>query len=185
MRLPTLALAATLGLAAAASPERGAAQHAREFVFTDVEGHMVLRFAGVGSGGLASEWMDEVINVSLSTMVHDRLLADALFEAEAVDSRWAAATAEEIRTHVIGSGPEFAATEVECRTSTCRVLLEHAERLRVTEHQALMADVQVAVQALVAANPAIFDPVFLLVAYDQDFATPNLKVFLRRAPERR
>ena len=78
------------------------------------------------------------------------------------------------------SWPEISATEVECRSASCRIMLQLANRLDVAEHQALMGIVQRAIRAFIDANAASFEPVFLLAGYDQEAHTPLIKVYLQR-----
>lgn len=181
MRLSALICAVSLALTSPVWPQLAAAQDDLDFVFTDVEGHMLLRFAGAGPGGISADQMDEVVNVSLSTMVHDRLRADALFTAEPVDSQWAESLTPELRRHVSETGPDFSSLDVECRSSTCRLVLEHPTGRNIVRHQDLMGDVQLVIEAFIEAHPASFDPVFLITAYTQERETPNIKAFLRRA----
>lgn len=178
MRLLTLIMAA-LGLGAAVLPCAAGAQGERDFVFTDEEGHMVLRFAGSGSGGLDADQMHEIINVSLSTMVHDKLQADIAFEAEPADPAWADAMVPRIERHVLDGRLELSALEVECRSLSCRLILEHSSTPSVAQHQALMGDVQRLIRAFVDSDGS-FAPVFLIAAYYQEPAPPLLKVYLRR-----
>ena len=181
MRFPLLTIAASFGLAAALWPQLAAAQDDRDFVFTDDEGHLVLRFAGAEPGGLDANQVDEIVNAEFSTMVHDRLRADIRFDSEPVDSEWADSMAPRIERHVSETGPEFSAIDVRCRSASCRLVLEHTGRLRVAEHQSLMGNVQLVIRVFMEANPASFEPVFLIAAYDQERETPHIKAFLQRA----
>jgi hypothetical protein len=61
MRFSALTIAASFGLAVAVWPQLAAAQNERDFVFTDDEGHLVLRFAGAAPGGPNVNQMEEVI----------------------------------------------------------------------------------------------------------------------------
>lgn len=184
MRLTTLIFAVSVGLAAAAWSPLAAAQEARDFVFTDAEGHLVLRFAGTESGNLDAHQFDEVANVELSTMVHDRLRADALFEAEPVDSAWAESMETRLGEHVRQTGSDFSGVHVECRSASCRLLLDHSSTWSVEAHRALMNVAQRAVQVFIEANQASFEPVFLIAAHYQEPERPYLKMFLRRTRER-
>jgi hypothetical protein len=171
-------------LAVAVLPQLAATQDDRDFVFTDEEGHLVLRYAGAGPDGLDANQMEEIVNVVLSVMVHDRLRADAVFEAEPVDSQWADSMEARIERHVSETGPEFSAVDVECRSASCRLVLEHASTWSVSEHQSLMGIAQLVIQAFIEANPASFEPVFLIAAHLQEPGNPYIKLFLRRAAGR-
>ena len=184
MRFSALTIAASFGLALALWPQLGATQDERDFVFTDDEGHLVLRFAGSEPGGLDTDQRDEIVNAEFSSMVHDRLRADIRFDSEPVDSEWADSMEPRIERHVRETGPEFSAIEVRCRSASCRLVLEHTGRLRISEHQSLMGNVQLVIQAFMEANPASFEPVFLIAAYDQERETPHIKAFLRRADKK-
>ena len=179
MRLTGLSIVALTGLLAAAWSPGASAGDERDFIFTDDEGHLVLRFAGSGPGGPDIHELEEVVNQSFSVMVHDRLRADLLFEAEAVDPAWAASTEPRVRSQVGALGRRFSSIDVECRSASCRVLLEHVERLDVAEHQALVDVVQGTLEPLIGG--AGFTPVFLIAAYEQQFERPLVKVYLRRA----
>ena len=183
MRLSALTVVA-LFLATAAWPRLAFAQDGRDFVFTDAEGHLVLRFAGAEPGGLDANQFEEVANVEVSTMVHDRLRADAVFEAEDVDLEWAGAAEALIAAHVRHTGPEFSATHVECRSASCRLVLAHVSTWSVEAHRTLMSAAQRVVQVFIDANRARFEPVFLIAAHYQDPERPYMKMFLRRTPLR-
>jgi hypothetical protein len=181
MQLSAPTLIATLGLALATWPPLGVAQRERDFVFSDDQAHLVLRFAGVGPGGLSADQTDEIVNVELSTMVHDRLRADARFEAEPVDSKWARpmrARLDERLSHAI---PNISATKIECRSASCRLVLEHSGGHTVAEDQSLMGVVERAVRAFIQADPASFERVFLMAAHYKESEQPYIKVFLHRA----
>jgi hypothetical protein len=184
MRFSALVIAASFVWAGACGPRLAAAQGERDFVFTDDEGHLVLRFAGAEPGGLDENQMEEVVNVQLSTMVHDRLRADTVFEAEPVDSKWADSMEARIEGRVSEIGAAFSAMNVECRSVSCRVVLEHSGGRSVSEHQSLMETVQHAFRAFIAANPGSFEPVFLIAGQYQEPENPYIKLFLRRAAGR-
>ena len=184
MRWSALVIAASFGVTVAVWPQLAAAQNASDFVFTDAEGHLVLRFAGTESGRLDANQFEEVANLELSTMVHDRLRADAVFEAEPVDSKWAQSTETRIASHVRQAAPEFSAIDVECRSASCRLVLEHSRTWSVEAHRALMGTAQRAVQMFIEANPSTFEPVFLIAAQYQEPGRPFTKLFLRRAARR-
>lgn len=177
MRFSVLTIAASLGLAAA-WPRLAATQDERDFVFTDEEGHLVLRFAGADE--LNDNQFEEIVNVQFSTMVHDRLRADVMFEAEPVDLQWADPAAARIERHVSNTGSEFSSVDVECRSASCRVVLEHVPTWRVSEHQVLMGAAQRVIQAFIEADPDSFEPVVLIAAHYQEPERPYIKVFLRR-----
>lgn len=172
-------------MAAAFWSQGAAAQDDRDFVFTDEDGHLILRYAGVEAGGLSSDQIDEIANLQLSTMVHDRLRADARFEAEPIDSKWAAAMEPRLAKRLSNIGPPFSGVHVECRSASCRVLLEHSDGRSVAEHRALMGSAQRAVRAFIEAHPGSFEPAFLIAAHYQEPEAPYLELFLRRAADRR
>ncbi len=180
-RFSALTIAASVGLAAALWAQPAATQGERDFVSTDDEGHLILRFAGTEARGLDADQLEEILNVQLSTMVHDRLRADSAFEAEPVDSRWAGSVEPRIEGLLSEMGPEFSAIDVECRSASCRLLLEHASTWSVADHQSLMGTAQCVIQEFIEANPASFEPVFLIAAHYQEPERPYLKLFLRRA----
>lgn len=162
-----------------ALPCAAATQGERDFVFTDEEGHMVLRFAGTGSSGLDADQMHEIINVSLSTMVHDKLQADVAFEAEPADPAWAEIMVPRVERHVLAGELELSAIDVECRALSCRLILEHEGTPSVAQHQALMGDVQRLIRAFVDGDGR-FSPIFLIAAWYQEPEPPLLKVYLQR-----
>jgi len=75
---------------------------------------------------------------------------------------------------------EFSTMDIACRSATCRLVLEHANRLSIAEHQTMMGAVQHAVRTFIDTHPTSFDPVFLIAAYNQQLETPFIKVFLRK-----
>lgn len=181
MRRFALTIAAIMGLAAGGWSASLFAQNERDFVFTDDEGHLVLRFAGSGPAGPDAHELEEVVNQSFSTMVHDQLRADLIFGAERVDAQWAPSMEPRIRSHLTALEGRFSMIEVKCRSMTCRVVMEETQRLDVEQHQALMDIVQNALEPLTRKGRSHFDPVFLIAAYEQLFETPQIKVYLKRA----
>jgi hypothetical protein len=169
-----------LGLALAMWPQCGRTQSDRDFVFTDLEGHLVLRFVGTEATGLDSTQLDEVLDSELSTMVHDRLRADLLFEDEPRDPEWAASMEPQIEEHVKHAGPEFSDILVECRAASCRVIMEQPGHWSVSEHQAVLGTVQKSLEAFIATRRQDFEPVFMMTAYSQESETSHIKAFLRR-----
>ena len=180
MRLSALTIAASFCLAITVWSPFVAAQNDRDFVFTDEDGHLVLRFAGTGSGDLDATQKDEIVNAEFSTMVHDRIRADLRFEAEPVDSEWAAAMEPRLERLASHTGLEISAIDVECRSASCRLVLEHLNRWSISEHRALMGSVQNILAAFIEANSTDFGPVFLMTAYDQASYTPHIKAILPR-----
>ena len=162
-------------------PQFGRTQSDRDFVFTDLDGHLVLRFAGTGATGLDSAQVDEILNAEFSTMVHDRLRADLLFADEPRDPDWAASMEPQIEEHVKHAGPEFSDIFIECRAASCRVIMEQPVHWSVPEHQAVLETVQESLEAFIAAHRQHFEPVFMITAYYQESETSHIKAFLRRA----
>ena len=161
-------------------PQSGRTQSDRDFVFTDEEGHLVLRFAGTGAIGLDLSQAEEILNAEFSTMVHDRLRADLLFEDEPRDRDWAQAMEPQIEEHVKHAGPAFSKIFVECRAPSCRVTMEQPGHWSVPAHQAVLETVQESLEAFIAAHRQHFEPVFLITAYYQETETSHIKAFLRR-----
>lgn len=188
MRASVSSAVISLGLALSMWPQSGRTQSDRDFVFTDLEGHLVLRFVGTGATGLDSSQAEEILNAEFSTMVHDRLRADLQFEDEPRDAEWAASMEPQIEEHVKHAGPEFSDIFVECRAASCRVILEQPMHWSVPAHQAVLESVQESLDTFIAARRRYFEPVFLITAYYQETETPHIKAFLRRtghAPPRR
>jgi hypothetical protein len=181
MRASVSSALISLALAALAMwPPPGRTQPDRDFVFTDLVGHLVLRFAGTGRTGLDSSQLDEVSDSEFSRMVHDRLRADLLFEDEPRDPEWAASMEPQIEEHVKHAGPEFSAVAVECRAASCRLMMKQPGRWSVPEHQAVLDTIQASLDAFIAAHRQDFEPVFLLAAYDKESQTAHIEAFLRR-----
>jgi hypothetical protein len=169
-----------LGLALAMWPQYGRTQSDRDFVFADLEGHLVIRFAGTGHTGLDASQAEEVLNAEFSSMVHDRLRADLMFEDEPRDPEWAATMEPQIAEHVEHAGPEFSGIYTECRAASCRVVMEQSMHWTVPEHRAVLETVQKSLEAFIAARPQHFEPIFMITAYYQERETPHIKAFLRR-----
>jgi hypothetical protein len=179
MRASVASAVISLGLALAMCPQTGRTQD-RDYAFTDLDGHLVIRFAGTGATGLSSSQRDEILDQEFSTMIHDRLRADLQFEAEPRDPRWAAWMEPQIEEHVEHAGSEFSGIFVECRAASCRVVMEQPGHYSVPEHQAVLETVQKTLEAFVADHPQDFQPVFMITAYDQESEVPHIKAFLRR-----
>jgi hypothetical protein len=174
-------LCALTGFAVFLLPGVSAAQSDRDFVFDDEEGYRILRFARIGSGELTEDQLYEVSNAEFSSMVHDRIYADVLFDMEPVDSEWSESQAPLITRYLDHRVPEFASRTVECRSTSCRIMLEHSGEWTITSHQGLMESVQLVIEEFVDANAEAFDSAFLITAYFQEFEAPHIKAFLRRA----
>ena len=161
-------------------PQSGRTQSDRDFVFTDLQGHLVLRFVGIGPAGLSSSQSDEFLDSELSTMVHDRLRADLLFEAEPRDPKWAGSMEPQIEKHVENGGIEFSNILVECRTASCRVTMEQPGHWSLEKHLALLDTAEESFKAFIAAHRQNFEPGFTITAYDKEGQIPHIKAFLRR-----
>lgn len=180
MRTHAIAIAASCGLATALSAQPVAAPADRDFVFTDDEGHLVLRFVGAGPGAPSTHQRDEIMNQEFSIMVHDDLRADLVFEAERIDSEWAAVMEPRIESQAAGIRHAFSAIEIECRSESCRLMMEHSDRLSVVEHQQMIGLVQEALAPLVESDSSGLNSTYLIAAYEQGPEIPLIKVYLRR-----
>jgi hypothetical protein len=170
----------TLALALAAWPSSGRTQADRDYVFTDEDGHLIIRFAGSAAAGLNSEQAYEIINQEFSRMVHDRLHADIQFAEERRDPEWAVSMEPQITEQVGATGLQFSDVYVQCRARSCRVILEQDRHWDVAAHQAVLGVVQQSLESFIAAHPQQFVPGFLITAYYQENATSHIKAFLRR-----
>ncbi len=183
MRARVSSAVAALAWALLVWPIHGPAQSDRNFVFTDEDGHLLIRFAGTGATGLDPSQADEILNAEFSVMVHDRLRADLLFAAEPRDPDWAASMQPQIEAHVKSAGPEFSDLFVECRAASCRVIMEQPGHWSMPAHQAVLETVQEALEAFIAVHRQHFEPVFMITAYYQEFETSHIKAFLRRTEQ--
>lgn len=170
----------SLALALALSPGHARSESDRDFIFTDLEGHLVVRFVGTGAAGLDPSQAEEILNAEFSSMVHDRLRADLLFDDEPRDPEWAAAMEPQIERHVKHAGPAFTEIFTECRAASCRVIMEQERHWTVPEHQAVLETVQKSLEAFIEAHRDEFRPIFMITAYYQMSETPHIKAFLRR-----
>ncbi|HEU4616448.1 MAG TPA: hypothetical protein VFV10_00310 [Gammaproteobacteria bacterium] len=182
MRASVSSILVSLGLAVAVWPPASRAQADRDFVFTDLVGHLVLRFVGIGPSGLDPSEIDEISDSEFSRMVHDRIRADLLFEDEPPDSEWAASMEPRIEAQVkqLGSDSGFSDIVVECRAASCRVTMQEPGHWTVPAHQAVLDTVQKTFEAFTAAHPRDFKPAFMLAAYDKEGERAHVEAFLRR-----
>ena len=180
MRASVSSAVVALALALTMWPQSGRTEAYRDFLFSDTDGYLVLRFVGIGASGLNQVQADEFLDSELSTMVHDRLRADLIFEDEPRDPEWARSMEPQIEAHVRHAGPEFSAISVECRMASCRVLLQQPGHWNVPEHEVVLATIQESLETFLAARPAEFEPGFMITAYYQEHETPHIKAFLRR-----
>jgi hypothetical protein len=180
MRAPVSLAVISLTLVLSTWPQTARTQSDRDFVFTDLVGHLVLRFPGTGATGLDSSQRDEVLDSEFSRMVHDRLRADLLFEDEPRDPEWAASMEPHIEEHVEHAGLKFSDIVVECRAASCRIIMEQPGHWTVPEHLAVLDAVQKSLEAFIAARRQDFKPVFMLAAYDKESETAHIEAFLRR-----
>ena len=182
MRFIALTLSVSFVLMLACWPCLAVSADARDFVFTDEEGHLVLRYAGTVPDDLTINQQEEIQNSQLSTMVHDRLQADTAFEAEPVDDNWAATLQTLIKNAMAArmDGSAFSSPRVECRSTTCRLSIGHAGGRLVSEHQGVMDTVQQIIEEFIQTNPGRIDPGFLIAGLYQEPEAPYIKVFLRR-----
>ena len=156
------------------------AQTARDFIFTDDEGHLILRFVGNPSGQLGPAQREEVHNAEVSVMVHDRMRADVLFESEVVESPWSSSMESQLRQHFDRLGPPFTDVGSECRSHSCRLFVDHRDGRTVREHQSLMSLLEAPVRTFIDNHPGSFDDVFLVAGYYQEPSAPYIKVYLQR-----
>lgn len=161
-------------------PQSGRAQSDRDFVFTDEDGHLVVRFVGTGPTGLDASQADEILNAEFSSMVHDRLRADLLFEDEPRDRDWDAQMAPRINDHIRHAGPEFSDIFVECRAASCRIVMDQPRHWGVSEHLVVLETVVDSLERFIATHRQHFEPGFMITAYDQATQVPHIKAFLRR-----
>lgn len=169
-------------LALVLTAQLASAQSDRDFVFNDEDGLLILRFVGAGSE-LSPNQRDEIVNQEFSQMVHDRLRADLRFDVETRDSAWAEPVEHRLDSYLREQAPEFSTFTVECRSASCRIVLEHSSTLSIVEHQRLMTSVQRTLQEFIEIEPAGFEPVFLMSAFDQGDDLPHIKAFLRRVDD--
>ncbi|HVY66074.1 MAG TPA: hypothetical protein VHH11_14730 [Gammaproteobacteria bacterium] len=182
MSLAVLALAISLTLATGIGAPLALAQDERDWVAMDTDGHMVMRY--VGASELTREQREEVTNMSLSTMVHDRLRVDRLFDGEPPDPAWSRVWTATLTRFVRESLPEIGAMTVECRSRSCRLAMAHEGGTRLDEHRALMDTFEPRIKAFLARHPGSFEPVFLMVAGYQAPEPAYIKVFLQRMQKR-
>jgi hypothetical protein len=160
------------------------AQNDMEFTFDDEEGHLILRFVGLGPEGISESQRQEVLNAELSSMVHDHLRADVRFETEAIDAEWAIATEQHIAANLPGPGADFAEVVTECRSESCRIRLKQAVRWSMTEHQERLDNIQTTIQHLIDAVPGRFSSTYLIAAYEKLRFAPEIKIYLPRSEAR-
>jgi hypothetical protein len=180
MRFAALAVATSLCLAEAVGLHAAPADDARDYVFTYADDHLILRFAGAQSHGMSDRQREEVSDSHVSIMVHDRLAADDRFEAEAVDSAWAEPMQAQLEKW-LSTTPGMSAVSAACRSASCRLAFTHAGGRSLSEHEALMAGVQTALDSFLAANPGSFEPVFLIAGHYKEPEHPWIKAYLTRA----
>ena len=162
-------------------PTDGRAQSARDFVFNDEDGHLLIRYSGIGAQGLSTTQIDEISNQEFSRMVHDRLRADLRFDVEPRDADWAAFMEPQIARHIEHSaGHQFSDIHTECRAASCRVIMEQPGEWSLAEQLVVLNDVETSLEAFIASHRDEFEPGFMITAYYQDFKTPHIKVFLGR-----
>ena len=180
MRATVTSAAMALTLCLALWPQLGRTQSDRDYVFQDEDGHLVLRFAGVGDKGLDASQAYEILNQEFSRMVHDRLHADLQFADERRDPDWAVSMEPQIAERVRHTGLEYSDIFVECRAVSCRVIMEQQFHWSVPAHLGVLETVQASLEAFIADHRESFEPVFLITAYYQENATSHIKAFLRR-----
>jgi len=180
MKVRANGLARLTAIVIALMLEPANAQSWRDFIFTDDEGHLILRFVGNPSGEPSPTQMEEVHSAEVSVMVHDRMRADVLFESEIVDSTWALSMESRLGQHFARVESPFTSVESECRSQSCRLYVDHPDGRNVREHQSLMSLLETPVRSFIDSNPGSIDSVFLIAGYYQEPAAPYIKVYLRR-----
>ena len=181
MRLSAHRICIVFAAAALACHVFAQTQDHRDFVRVDDEGHLILRFVGVPETGLDENQNEEVINAFVSVMVHDRLRADISFEGEPVDSRWADALTDSLTHYFHESAPETKLGLTECRSASCRLVFELPNAWTVTDHQALLAVAQRAIEAFIDSNPDELEGSFLMAAYYQEGQPQQIRAYLQRS----
>lgn len=174
---------ALLAFALAGVPAFAAAQAVSDFIFDDEDGHLVLRFTGVSPHALSERQRDEIANSEFSNMVHDRLKADAIFEVEPVDAHWAHAMSPLIEAFVRENETRFLDVDVECRSASCRLILEHELTHGIAAHEALVPVAQRVIDSFIANHQNSFEPGFMIAAHYQEPDTPYIKVYLSRSSD--
>jgi hypothetical protein len=176
----TLAIAVLL--AVAGMPFAVLAQHERDYINTDEEGHLIFRYAGSQSPWPTEEQMEEITNAFNSVMVHDLLRADLIFDTELRDEAWAEPMERAIEGHLATAALQASEIDAECQSKSCRLWVIQSGAWTVEDHQIAMDQVQDELQELMRAHAGRFEPVFLITAYYQESEPhPYLKVFLYRA----
>jgi hypothetical protein len=151
-----------------------------EFAFDDEEGHLLVRFVGLGPEGLSATQRDEVVNAEVSSMVHDHLRADLKFESEPVDSEWAWTTEARIRSYFADPDSAFDTVEIECRSDSCRIRMHHSVRWNMTQHQARLDQFSLLIDSLIEDNPSSFESTYMIAAYEKSRYSPHIKGYLHR-----
>jgi len=168
-------------VALAIGPTDGHAQSSRDFVFNDEDGHLLIRFTGIGPEGLDPEQVDEVSNQEFSQMVHDRLRADLRFDVEPHDTDWAAHMTAKISSHLKDSTEhQFTDITTDCRAISCRVIMAQPGEWQLDRQLVVLNDIQAALDLFIANHRDEFKTGFMITAYNQDFQTPHIKAFLSR-----
>jgi hypothetical protein len=162
-------------------PRFALAQSDRDFVFTDEDGHLVVRFVGTGATGLDPSQAEEILNAEFSSMVHDRLRADLMFEDEPRDRDWDARMAPVLREHASLAGLHFTEVFVECRAASCRIVMDQPGHWSVSQHLVVLEAVVESLEDFIAEQRPQFEPGFMITAYYQQYQIPHIKAFLRRA----
>ena len=155
-------------------------QSDRDYVFTDGDGHLILRFTGRGGADLDEAQAYEILNQEFSRMVHDRLHADIQFAEERRDPQWAATMEPRIAAHLQQIDVHMSDVIVQCRALSCRVIVEQPGHRDIPEHQVTLGTVQDSLEYFVEQHPEHFLPGFLITAYFQETSTSHVKAFLRR-----
>ena len=180
-RKATSRISAAAALVALAWAGPGSSQLQRDFIFDDEHGHLILRFVGLSDGELNDHQRSEVVNAEFSEMVHDRIRADLLFAAEPRDP----ANADALQNHLLRQfdwhGQDFLPPVVECRSASCRIVVEHHSRPGIDAHQAWLDDFQAMLQRIIDTQAETFSGEMLLAAYNKQGYVPHLKAFIRIA----
>ena len=85
-----------------------------------------------------------------------------------------------IRDDFGNPGPEFSGIDIECRSESCRIRLEHTVRFDIAEQQTQLDHFSMLIDRIIDSNPASFEPAYMIAAYEKIRFSPHIKGYLRR-----